>query len=169
MPGSKGSIPVQRSGEGMLENRSAEMLHAVAEDDVLWTGAPLFGDTLLAAPVQIWPESNSTRTQGGVSEHCRFAEDFYSRIIRTWPSASFVSKARMSRADCTRWSGVSRTVWKTWKTRSRALMLLRTEANYSCSKEKCWRRDSSAKRRRYPFHTNCARGSGQPFPPWGRR
>jgi len=81
-----------------LENRCAGMLREVAEDDALWISAPHMGDTLLAAPGYV-ARVEFDRGKSGSHEHSRFAENFYSRVMLTWPGSPAAQKACTQLAD----------------------------------------------------------------------
>ena len=53
---------------------------------------------MLSVPVYL-ARTELDREEGRVSDHCRFAENFYSRIIQTWPDSMVAFKACLSRAD----------------------------------------------------------------------
>jgi tetratricopeptide (TPR) repeat protein len=81
-----------------LETRCAGMLRQVAEDEILWLGDTRMGDTLLTVPLYL-ARTELDRGEARVSDHCQFAESFYSRIIRTWPDSLVAHRAYLSRAD----------------------------------------------------------------------
>lgn len=81
-----------------LEVRCARAYGALTDDPLLWIGGQRMGDTLLAGPAalaRIQTDRESLRT----FDHCRNAEDFYTRIIDTRPEDPVSDRARVHRAE----------------------------------------------------------------------
>lgn len=83
-------------GDRTSLQRCVDLLEEIDASPALWANPSLMRDSLLVIPCQLTARTCDTT---GVAGRSRLAEDFYSRIIETWPDSVAASVARRQRVE----------------------------------------------------------------------